>query len=245
MLFKHFMYLPKNFAEAFILNAIFLICLFLPIFFSNYIPLKNPELNYTMYSLLGFALAFLVFLIINKFFKLFDTRIQYFKKTTTKISLWVIIVASLISISSYPIYFIINGMEDATSINFAYLLMSVIVAPVLEEFFYRGVILNNLIKNKSVKYSVLTIVVIFTISHFNFASIVGLVLLSIVTSFLFIMWKNIFYCILFHVMFNFSTYILSYSYDMKFILISSLIASIVLFLVIRKYKLLKVISDIL
>jgi len=239
------MYLPKNFAEAFILNAIFLICLFLPIFFSNYIPLKNPELNYTIYSLLGFALAFLVFLLINKFFKLFDTRIQYFKKTTTKISLWVIIVATLISISSYPIYFIINGMEDAKSINFAYLLMSVIVAPVLEEFFYRGIMLNNLIKNKPVKHSVLTIVVIFTISHFNFASIVGLVLLSVITSFLFIMWKNIFYCILFHGMFNFSSYILSYSDDLKFILILSLIASIVLFLVIRKYKLLKTISDIL
>ncbi|MEO9511665.1 MAG: CPBP family intramembrane glutamic endopeptidase [Flavobacteriaceae bacterium] len=86
-------------------------------------------------------------------------------------------------------------------------LKTVIIIPIIEEFFFRGIILNTLVsKNNKLIPSILFSSLLFSMVHINFTSInydllITAFVFGIFSGFIFIKW-GLFFCILFHCMYN-------------------------------------------
>jgi hypothetical protein len=96
--------------------------------------------------------------------------------------------------------FEIFGYEIAGSV-FAFLI-AVIIAPLVEELFFRGFVLQTLVKKISPFWGVILTGLIFASVHFEFQSIMPLLILSLVLNILYIKTNSIWPGIVFHVFNN-------------------------------------------
>jgi len=90
---------------------------------------------------------------------------------------------------------------DYAGIVFAFLI-AVIIAPLVEEIFFRGFVLQTLAKRISPFWGVVLTALIFASVHFEFQSIMPLLILSVVLNILYIKTKSIWPGIIFHVFNN-------------------------------------------
>lgn len=82
------------------------------------------------------------------------------------------------------------------------ILVMVILAPVVEEIFFRGFILNNLVANIGSRWGNFITAIIFAGIHFEFQSVLGLLLLGVIINTLFLRTGSIWAAIIFHIINN-------------------------------------------
>jgi membrane protease YdiL (CAAX protease family) len=91
--------------------------------------------------------------------------------------------------------------KDIAGFTFAFLI-AVVIAPFVEELFFRGFVLQTLAKKISPFWGVVLTALIFASVHFEFQSIMPLLILSVVLNVLYIKTKSIWPGIVFHIMNN-------------------------------------------
>lgn len=121
------------------------------------------------------------------------------------LSIFVIMLFSTIGISAFGFeptrsLFEVFG-TDVAGFTFAFLI-AVIIAPFVEELFFRGFVLQTLAKKISPFWGVVLTALIFASVHFEFRSIMPLLILSVVLNVLYLKTKSIWPGIVFHVMNN-------------------------------------------
>lgn len=99
---------------------------------------------------------------------------------------------------------VLNSMIDfLTSGNIFIVVFSTgIVIPITEEFLFRGLFLNGLLKNHSAVISIITTSFLFTFIHPNPWGMLTYFFIGIVLSWIFLKTKNIIYCIVVHSLYN-------------------------------------------
>lgn len=95
--------------------------------------------------------------------------------------------------------------NDIPGFVFAFLI-AVIIAPIVEEIFFRGFVLSTLVKEISPFWGVAITALIFASVHFEFQSIMPLLILSVVLNVLFVKTKSIWPGIVFHIFNNFMAF---------------------------------------
>lgn len=91
--------------------------------------------------------------------------------------------------------------RDVAGFSFAFII-AVVIAPFVEELFFRGFVLQTLAKKISPFWGVVLTALIFASVHFEFQSIMPLLILSVVLNVLYVKTKSIWPGIVFHVMNN-------------------------------------------
>lgn len=91
--------------------------------------------------------------------------------------------------------------SDIFSLVIAFI-VAVLIAPFFEELFFRGFLLQALIKNVGVTWGIVITTLVFAAIHFEFQSIMPLIILSLVLNVIFIKTKSIYPGIIFHIMNN-------------------------------------------
>lgn len=87
-------------------------------------------------------------------------------------------------------------------------LIALVIAPFAEEIFFRGFMLQTIAKNISPAWGVVLTAMIFASVHFEFQSIMPLLILSLVLNILFIKTKSIWPGIIFHIFNNTAAFII-------------------------------------
>ncbi len=77
--------------------------------------------------------------------------------------------------------------------------IAIILAPFIEEIFFRGFVLNTLVKRIGVMWGIILTALVFAAVHFEFQSIMPLIILSFVLNILYVRTGSIWPGILFHV----------------------------------------------
>jgi uncharacterized protein len=77
-----------------------------------------------------------------------------------------------------------------------------IVIPITEEFIFRGLFLNGLLKNHSAALSIVTTSILFAFLHVNPWGLLSYFLIGVVLSWIFLKTKNLIYCIIVHSLYN-------------------------------------------
>ncbi len=93
------------------------------------------------------------------------------------------------------------GNGFTLSRNIEYIIISCIIAPIVEEIFWRGILLSTLIKRYNKTLVILILSVVFAGLHFRISFFV-LILLSIFASYIYIKSKSLTLAILFHLVWN-------------------------------------------
>ena len=87
-------------------------------------------------------------------------------------------------------------------INLNRVINLVIIAPLLEELYFRGILLKHLITFNGPFWAIIISSVYFTIIHFNVLASPTLFVLSIILGIIFVSTQNLIYCLLLHSVFN-------------------------------------------
>jgi membrane protease YdiL (CAAX protease family) len=95
---------------------------------------------------------------------------------------------------------------DIVGVLFA-IFVAIIIAPIVEEIFFRGFILQTLVKRISAFWGVVLTALIFAAVHFEFRSIMPLLILSFILNIIFVKTRSIWPCIIFHIFNNTVTFI--------------------------------------
>lgn len=85
----------------------------------------------------------------------------------------------------------------------------VIVAPIIEEILYRGIILKGFLNRYSVKKSIIISALIFAVAHGNPWQFIGAFAAGIVLGWIFYKTRSLINCILLHMFFNSQSYVIS------------------------------------
>lgn len=190
-------------------------------------------LNWSNFLYIFVSTLLLLLLCFPFYNKLVKTNINSIKEINFKRILILFLLVMTFFLSTDFImnfYFIINfyDLENALSldnkiseINFNILIFInlVFLRPLFEELFFKGILLNNILKISKTNFliPVFFTSILFSFDHVNpnfiFDSIPKMILMllfSIVTSFIFIKTKNLVIPILFHMSYNLLSYILEF-----------------------------------
>ena len=99
-------------------------------------------------------------------------------------------------------------MMDSVDSNVLGLLAAVIVAPLTEEFFFRGLILRGLINNYSIRYSIIISAFLFGAMHMNIWQMIPAILLGLYFGWVYLLSGNIWVVLILHAVQNISSYLL-------------------------------------
>ena len=127
-------------------------------------------------------------------------------------------------LSSIAVYFIysdvfkfekiINILRGNLLNTFIYV---VIIAPIFEEYFFRGVIYINLRRKLGVFFSIVITTILFALMHANLPQIIHVIPNSIILCLLFEYLHDINYPIAYHIFYNFIGFIFGYLFNMNLI----------------------------
>ncbi|MBE4947603.1 CPBP family intramembrane glutamic endopeptidase [Chryseobacterium culicis] len=107
----------------------------------------------------------------------------------------------------------VNGGNIPLSYFILRLIKGCLVAPLVEELFFRKFIQENLAKCYSNTFALISSSILFTLYHTDLNSSVQIFILGIILGIIFIKTQRIEYSILFHSILNFVIYIVNYSYQ--------------------------------
>lgn len=99
-------------------------------------------------------------------------------------------------------------MIDTVGSNNIGILAAVIVAPLTEEFFFRGLLLRGLINNYSVRYSIIVSALLFGAMHLNIWQMIPAILIGLYFGWIYLLSGNIWIVLILHAIQNISSYLL-------------------------------------
>jgi uncharacterized protein len=206
-------------------TALFLVPTMVILFFSLLFTDVNFEFVYAVFGLVFYVLVPVVFFGYHfRKQKLSIRQVVYTKGVTRWIpSIFVIVIISIaFSLSAFWLYlyllspvlpFVVDFLLEETPMpeSGMYLVIEIIMitvlAPIVEEFFFRGVILQRLIRKSSVWGGILISSRLFGILH---ADIIGAFIFGVITALLFIRTGNLLIPILLHMLNNTLAVLLMY-----------------------------------
>lgn len=104
--------------------------------------------------------------------------------------------------SLVPSYKAVQGQLSTINTSFLMIIVGVILIPIYEEIFYRGIIFGYLKKQYSIVIAVFVQALIFSIMHFNFVQSTYTFLLGLVLGLIYIYTESIIGNIIMHITFN-------------------------------------------
>lgn len=113
------------------------------------------------------------------------------------------------------------SLLENTPNHFA-LMDAFIIGPIFEEFLYRAVILNGLLKKYSVKKSILLSSLIFGVAHGNLPQMLNAFLFGILFGYIYIKTKSLYSCIFAHIIANTSVVPIDYLQSNTSVLFSNI-----------------------
>jgi membrane protease YdiL (CAAX protease family) len=117
----------------------------------------------------------------------------------------IIIVVNLVSsylFSDYPLQKNVNQLSISREISIIQLLSIVVIAPVAEEFYFRGILFNYFEKRNGKLFILILTSLIFSIIHFNVPATPTLFMLGISLGLIKLTTDSIFITIIMHSIFN-------------------------------------------
>ena len=163
------------------------------------------------------------FLIVKKlYFKVYNLKIHFSKNEKSILLPLSILVLSCLTIEEpfvdlYDLIFRPDIKENNFIIYhvpiFYYLLRLIkgcIIAPIIEEFFFRGFILKELNIKYSATYSIIISSILFSLFHTDTADIIPASIMGVFLGYIFLKSKKIEYAIIFHSILNFIAYSTNY-----------------------------------
>jgi len=102
--------------------------------------------------------------------------------------------------------------EDPFSLIIAFIVI-VVIAPIFEEIFFRGYVLQTLIKKVNVYWGSIITALFFSFVHFEFQIFLSIFVLAIIINWLFIRFKSIWPCVAFHTLNNLITFLVVINYS--------------------------------
>jgi len=110
--------------------------------------------------------------------------------------------------------------------KFSYVLSFSILTPIIEELFFRGILLEELISKKR-RGAIIYSSFLFTLIHINSFKIVDIsietlivaFLIGVITAFIYVVSRNIYYCIVFHILNNIFSFLIFHIYNSEYVTI--------------------------
>lgn len=152
------------------------------------------------------------------FIPLFYKKYQTYSKKEEKIKypIKIILIALLVSSFLNEIILLIKivlKIEMEANLNLYLLINTIIIGPILEEYLFRGIVLNELLLFNKEKKSIYIASFIFAFMHGNILTILYTFIIGILLNHLYLKEKTIKAPILFHITINFvSSFIIPFLY---------------------------------
>lgn len=190
---------------------------------SNFYTLaENPSIEFLVGTASSLYLAFILFTNFQKSNLTFDKIINHKNKLNLKLILFtgivnIVFASGFNSIALYKLSFLFPSYVEY-ELNIKYFnnipelilfsISAILLAPVIEELFFRGIVLQKLSNKWGVKSGVLTSSLLFAVLHLNIA-IISIFILSIMFSVLYFKTRNLLTSILCHCFYNIMVTILN------------------------------------
>ena len=176
--------------------------------------LKNIEKNIPFLLMLG---TFLIIPGLSPLILIFYLLFSFKKKPKDipfKTSLFLFLSILFLSV---PIIVLINYLSSVLlenfnqqdivqsvrkNINFVIILSLIIISPLIEELFFRGILLKQLTPFTGPFWGIIISSVYFSLIHFNILASPTLFVFSLILGIIFIITQNLIYCFLLHSVFN-------------------------------------------
>lgn len=203
---------PKNIIESIIVIALFILSSGI---FSGINLIFNEPINKHIVSAIGMIFGMILTKkILERFhFQKFIFNLKIDIKSNLHYLIWIITfifsvlipVVKFISSKYYPDLTLTNPLD-----SIFFILAGLIVAPIIEEILFRGIILRGLLANFSPQKAIAISSILFAIIHFNFIQILTSLIMGVFLGLLFFKTKNLSSCIIFHFCINFAITLSSY-----------------------------------
>lgn len=208
--------------KYFIQSAVLFLCLVLIVIISLKL---NDHLTFYTYEYLFTGLLALVTIIfvsldVKSFLKVF--RKPYKIKPFVQILVGAPVVALIVIYLAHyinlffglttPKYYEVYGTFTPNTYMYGFFFVAILPG-FIEEFLFRGILFNYLIKLTSPKLTILITTILFAFIHFSFLSIIWLFTIGLYLGYLRFRYRTIWYGILFHVLYNGSIYFLEIIID--------------------------------
>jgi membrane protease YdiL (CAAX protease family) len=206
------------FLLVFLLQVVLVINMVIAIFISGKSDLMNNPLVMSIPSYLPF-----IFLMLWGYRKTKLPLLKIYRFEKFDIAIFIsllflilgvgIICSEIDNISKYffPMpEFIRNIMKELVSNGTSSIIALVILAPVIEELFFRGFILHGLLSQYSIKKSVLVSTLLFMLIHLNPYQFAGAFLFGIISAYIFLATRSLLPCILGHALYNALPFLIKY-----------------------------------
>lgn len=196
---------PKNAWQAVITATVFMICLGAGAFGSELI-LQNYRDN-TFSDLLEFSI-----LTAGYAFGLMAVRYLAKRKypqttvvQTTPLIGYVLTILTVLVLTilvrlilAYAFGTFLDKSTTSLFINNYWLIHFLLVAPIIEEYVFRGYILNGLLQNKSAAYAIVVSALVFGLPHFMIHSLPGAVVFGFFIGWIYYLTRDLILCIIGH-----------------------------------------------
>lgn len=224
--FKKFIFSLKEIIIVYIIQYLVVMISSVIYHISNGENIQNFILTYVPYILLIANILIIIFL--------FKKYYHKEKKLTPKIIIPLILSGIFLATFLNMILFLFQSSPNVTTLPVVTIIISTaIIGPILEEFLFRYIYLNNLLKFNTETNAIMINTVIFSMLHgslYNmlYAFIIGLILCKI-----YLKYKNIYANIIFHMSANLIVIFLS-GFNI-YLLIVSIIGVLISYFLINKY----------
>ncbi len=203
-----------------IVHSILLVLLFFvyssPLIFINYVLFDNSldeDIITGISMILSIGLIIITLNYVNRAKIKFNLKVLDYRLL---IFLAFILILSDIAITNPGILLIETFIDNGDSINtnesYSYLLAAILIAPIVEEVLFRGIILKGLLENA--KYSpnkgILISAILFSIIHFNFIQIFSSLSIGLLLGYYFYKTRSLTGAVLLHFIANMSILLCSY-----------------------------------
>ena len=173
---------------------------------------KKYSLSFSLLLLILFFLPPLYLLLPLFFYTLEGTiglrfkNISYFKILVVLLLIFLFIcsvnVSSAFFLNDYPVQKQIELIKSEQRIHVEHFFSILFISPLIEELYFRGILLSQLNKRFTYLFSILVSSLLFSFIHFNILSFSTLLSLGISLSFLRIWFNSILIPIIGHIIFN-------------------------------------------
>ena len=173
---------------------------------------KRYSLSFSLLLLILFFLPPLYLLLPLFFYTVEDTNdrrfknISYFNILVVLLLIFLFIcsvnVSSAFFLNDYPVQKQIELIKSEQRIHVEHFFSILFISPLIEELYFRGILLSQLNKRFTYLFSILVSSLLFSFIHFNILSFSTLLSLGISLSFLRIWYNSILIPIIGHIIFN-------------------------------------------
>ncbi|OGK13733.1 hypothetical protein A3A93_05305 [Candidatus Roizmanbacteria bacterium RIFCSPLOWO2_01_FULL_38_12] len=225
---KHLLKIVGNFAVYYLLTGIIVVLIFVIVTFLTGNEISGISIEF-LTDVVSLFVVFLFFSLYKKNIQseLFKTKLQIKKVLTLigysvllRIALLIILVSGIFLLS----FWFGDKLEDLinTGIEYQWSVFDgakgldtvlgfasfVIYGPIQEELFFRGVIFAYLKKHYRGLFAVIYASAIFALAHIHPGLYFSSFIVGLVLSYIFLKWNNLWYCVIFHILFNLQPFIL-------------------------------------